>query len=172
MLLMQALFLLAAFSPLLQAEDELITAPFGLKWGLTPEDLKAILTQFKVKIISQGKGGAGFQMEVSGIPQKNLLRTIFHFEDNMLWEVELHLGDASWKTADYTRFFEQTKKILNQRYGNGLPIVLEKDQVSGINSVLGGYEWMQPGGSIRLYFFLARSPEKELHVLSQHYRAP
>ncbi len=153
-------------------EGELIIAPFGLRWGLGVDDLILILQKFKFQIVSRDKDAVSERVTVRGIPQKNLLKTIFHFEDNMLWEVELQLGDKNWNASDFSRHFEQTKQILNHRYKNGIPVVLEKQSDNVIETVLGGYEWRQHGGNLRLYLFQARQNSQELHILSQHYRAP
>lgn len=177
-LLLSLLTLLPSFAESLPPESpelpegEPIVAPFGLRWGLNADDLILILQKFKVHVLSRDKDAVSERITVNGIPQKNLLKTIFHFEDNMLWEVELQLGNKSWATPEYSRLFEQTKQILNARYGNGIPISLEKNSQSNIETVLAGIEWRQLGGNIRLYLFQARLNNQELYILSQHYRAP
>ena len=157
--------------PCLHAEPEPILAPFGLSWGLIPEDVEKILLRYKIPIAAKEQEGDALRIEVTGLPQKNLLRTIFLCEDGVLCEVELRLGRPTWTAADYNRFFLETKKVLDSRYGRGFPLVLEKRKEGDTETFLGGYYWSQFGGNIRLFLFQANNATEETRVLSQHYRA-
>ena len=166
------LWLLAlGVTPHLYSDPEPILAPFGLSWGLVPEDVEKILLRYKIPIASKERQDGVTRIEVMSLPQKNLQRAIFHFEDDILCEVELRLGKPSWTASDYSRFFLETKKVLDARYGRGLPLVLERRKEGEVETFLGGYYWAQFGGNIRLFLFQANSPTESTHVLSQHYRA-
>lgn len=165
-------WLALSVTPSLYSSDpEPILAPFGLSWGLAPEDLEEILRRSKILITTKEKEGDTLRIEATGLPQKKLLRVMFHFEEDLLCEVELQLGQPSWSASDYTRFFLETKKVLDARYGRGLPLVLEKRTVGDVETFLGGYCWSQFGGNIRLFLFQASNHTEETQVLSQHYRA-
>ncbi|MEI6032824.1 MAG: hypothetical protein WCS65_00930 [Verrucomicrobiae bacterium] len=138
---------------------------------MAPEDLEEILRRSKISIATKEQSGSLLRIEAKGIPQKNLLRVIFSFEDGVLCEVELQLGQPTWAATDYNRFFLETKKVLDSRYGRGFPLVLEKRSEGDVETFLGGYYWSQFGGNIRLFLFQASSPTEEVQVLSQHYRA-
>ena len=166
------LWLLAlGVSPLLSSEPEPILAPFGLSWGLVPEDVEKILVRYKLPIAAKEQEGGTLRFEVTGLPQKNLLRTIFLFEDGVLCEVELRIGKPAWTAADYNRYFLEAKKVLDARYGRGFPLVLDKRKEGDVETFLGGYYWSQFGGNIRLFLFQAKNSLEETYVLSQHYRA-
>ena len=158
-------------TPRLYSEPEPILAPFGLSWGLVPEDVEKILARYKIPIASREQEGNVLRFEVTGLPQKNLLRTIFLFEDGVLCEIELRIGKPAWTAADYNRYFLEAKKVLDARYGRGFPLVLEKRKEGDVETFLGGYYWSQFGGNIRLFLFQARNSQEETYVLSQHYRA-
>jgi hypothetical protein len=157
--------------PSLHSEPELIRAPFGLSWGLAPDDLEEIFRRSQIPIAAKVQEGDSLRIEVTGLPQKNLLCAIFHFESGILCEVELRLGQPAWTAADYNRFFLKSKKVLDSRYGQGVPLVLEKRTDGDAETFLGGYCWSQFGGNLRLFLFDASNAAEEVHVLSQHYRA-
>jgi hypothetical protein len=157
--------------PSLYSDPEPILAPFGLSWGMAPEDLEEIFRRSKIPIAAKVQEGADLRFEVAGLPQKNLLRAIFHFEEGILCEVELRLGQPAWAASDYHRFFLESKKALDSRYGRGFPLVLEKRTDADAETFIGGYYWSQFGGNLRLFLFVASNAAEETHVLSQHYRA-
>jgi hypothetical protein len=157
--------------PSLYAEPEPILAPFGLSWGLAPDDLVEIFHRSKIPIAAKVQEGDSLRIEVTGLPQKNLLRAIFHFRAGILCEVELRLGQPAWAASDYYRFFLESKKVLDSRYGRGVPLVLEKRNEGDVETYLGGCYWSQFGGNLRLILFDARNTSEETQVLSQHYRA-
>ncbi|MCS7009256.1 MAG: hypothetical protein NZL93_04890, partial [Chthoniobacterales bacterium] len=125
---------------------------------------------FKVqsKIIREGEEIRAIQ--VTGIPQKNLLATLFHFEEGMLWEIELQLGDKKWGEEEYNNFFLMTKRVLERRYGVGQPVATQTLRVGDIDTTLGGYVWRQFGGSIQLYLFHAKRGDEQFFLISQHFR--
>lgn len=158
-------------NPALPSVPEPILAPFGLSWGMAPEDLQEIFRRSKIRVAAKEQDGGTLRIEVVGLPQKNLLRAIFLFEDGILCEIELRLGQPDWSASDYNRFFLESKKVLDSRYGRGFPLVLEKRTEGNVETFLAGYYWSQFGGNIRLFFFQASASAEEMHVLSQHYRA-
>jgi hypothetical protein len=152
-------------------EQNLILPPFNMRWGLVPADLLEIIERLKLPYKIEKNGEEIVRVTVTGIPQKNLLRAVFHFEESMLWEIELQMGQERWTEEDYGRFFLQTKRHLDERYGFGRPVVLDRStSPEGIKTMLAGYFWRQFGASIQLYFYQAESDNKQVHVLSQHYR--
>ena len=165
------LWLLAlGVTPALHSHPEPILAPFGLSWGLAPDDLEEIFRRSKIPIAAKEQEGDALRIEVTGLHQKNLLRAIFRFEEGILCEVEPRIGQPTWVAADYSRFFLESKKVLDSRYGRGFPLVLEKRTEGEMETFLVGYYWSQFGGNIRLFLFDASNSSEETHVISQHYR--
>jgi len=158
-------------APARSKEPEPILAPFGMSWGLAPDDIEEILRETKIPVSAREQEGSNLSIEVTGLRQKNLLRAIFHFEDVVFCELEIQLGRAEWTTADYSRYFLETKKVLDVRYGRGFPLVIEKSKEGNLDTFFVGYYWSQFGGNIRLFLFQASSPAGEISLLSQHYRA-
>ena len=145
--------------------------PINMRWGLVPDDLLEIIKRLNLPHRVEKEGDETVRVVVTGIPQKHVLQAVFHFEENMLWEIELQMGQANWSEEDYSRFFLQTKRHLDERYGFGRPIVLDRSSSpDGVQTMLAGYFWRQFGASIQLYFFQAERDHKQVHVLSQHYR--
>lgn len=157
--------------PALPSNPEPILAPFGLSWGIAPEDLDEIFRRLEIRVAAKEQEGDALRIEVVGLPQKNLLRAIFLFEEGILCEVELRLGQPGWSASDYNRFFLESKKVLDSRYGRGFPLVLEKSTEGKVETFIAGYYWSQFGGNIRLFLFQASDGTEEMNVLSQHYRA-
>jgi hypothetical protein len=170
-----SLFLIFSAPPLAAQtfieEQNLMLPPFNMRWGLVPEDLLEIIKGLKLPHHIEKEDGVIARVVVTKIPQKNVHTAIFHFEENMLWEIELQMGQPTWNEEDYGRFFLQTKRHLDERYGFGRPIVLDrKTSPEGVATVLAGYFWRQFGASIQLYFYQATSGNRRTHILSQHYR--
>lgn len=150
--------------------SEQIRAPFGFQWGESSERLEKLLEQVKAKVEERDEDGNSLRLKVTGISQRMLLDAYFVFENNALVEVELHYGEPSWDTAQYTRFFDQTRRHLDQKYGAGKLVARTKNSASGVTHSLMGYEWVQPGASLQLFLFTAEKGSEVVRNLSLHYR--
>lgn len=156
--------------PVARREPAPILAPFGMRWGISPEDFELMIKNFKVQTKVYREGQQIRAVEVRGIPQRNLLAATFHFEEGMLWEIELELGDERWGGQEYNDFFLMTKRVLERRYGVGQAVPTLSERVGEVETTLGGYVWRQFGGSIQLYFFQARRGGDVFYRISQHFR--
>lgn len=160
----------AGTSPGSQPGAQEIRPPFGFQWGENPERLTKLLEQAKARVEGEELIHGRLRLEVTGISQRMLLRSFFYFDQGSLSEIELHYGNAGWDSRQYTDFFDQTRRFLDQKYGQGRLLARTKTEQGGINSSLMGYQWNQPGASLQLFLFIAEKGGESLRVLSLHYR--
>lgn len=153
-----------------QAALEEIRPPFGFQWGETVARVEQMLTQAKAQVVERTELPSGVRLTVEGISQRLLLRAYFTFESDALQEIELHYGEPAWDIAQYNRFFDQTRRHIDQRYGTGRLIARTKSTQNGVAHSLIGYQWTQLGGTLQLFFFSAEKEGKSVKILSLHYR--
>jgi hypothetical protein len=164
------LVLLQLSSSLLSAANEEIKPPFGFQWGESAERLEKMLVQAKARIVERQQTPDGLRLRVDGIAQRLLLTAYFSFANDSLKEIELHYGAPDWDTAQYTRFFDQTRRHIDQRYGAGKLIARNKSSVQGVTHTLMGYQWTQTGASLQMFLFTAEKGAEVVRTMSLHYR--
>lgn len=162
--------LLATTFPGWGATEE-IRPPFGFQWGETSERVEHMLTQAKARVVNKENTSEGVRLTVEGISQRLLQRAFFSFNGDSLEEIELHYGDGAWDFNHYNRFFDQTRRHIDQRYGAGRLIARTKTTQNGVTHSLIGYQWTQFGATLQLFFFSAEKDGHTVKVLSLHYRA-
>ncbi len=147
-----------------------IRPPFGFQWGENPERLAKLLEQAKARVEAEEMVQGRLRLKVAGISQRMLLRAYFYFDQGSLSEIELHYGNEGWDTGQYTEFFDQTRRFLDQKYGQGRLLARAKSEQAGVKSSLIGYQWTQPGASLQIFLFIAEKGAETLRILSLHYR--
>lgn len=152
------------------AADE-IRAPFGFQWGDSVARIEQTLVNAKAKIVAKEAVPGGTLMKVTGITQKLLQFAYFKFQGDSLVEIEVQYGDSAWSVAQFNDFFDQTRRSIDARYGMGQLIARSKSVQNGISSAVTGYQWMQVGATLQLFFFTAESGADTVRVLSLHYRS-
>jgi hypothetical protein len=162
-------FFLTSFPGVAATEE--IRPPFGFQWGETSERVEHMLTQAKARVVARENTPQGVRLTVEGISQRMLQRAYFSFNGDSLEEIELHYGEEAWDFNHYNRFFDQTRRHIDQRYGAGRLIARTKSTQSGVTHSLIGYQWTQLGGTLQLFFFSAEKAGHTVKILSLHYRA-
>ncbi|MFV0337586.1 MAG: hypothetical protein ACK5LK_05000 [Chthoniobacterales bacterium] len=163
------LFLAKGFAAGPEDVSREIKAPFGLYWGESSKRLELILNKSRATIIEKKNIDGRLCIVATGIPQKQLLRTAFYFNNDALEEIELSYGDPNWDPLKYLDFFDKTRRHLDNRYGTGKLIARTREDDHGFVSSLSGYQWVQPGGSLQLFLFTAEEGLNKIRVLSMHY---
>lgn len=128
------------------------------------------LQDIKAKIVERRVLDGRTIITAEGIPQKQLLKTLFYFRDDMLNEIELQFGDNSWDTAQYEGFFEDVRRNVESKYGLGRLLSRTRNRENDIVQTLVGYQWSQQETSLRLFLYTAQKDPDALRVLSLHYR--
>lgn len=152
------------------ANFEEIQAPFGFSWGESAGRLERLLEQAKARVVEREKDNGDLRLRVEGITQRMLLDSWFHFKNDSLHEIELHYGHPGWDTQQYTRFFDQTRRHLDKKYGAGRLVARTKSSQAGVTHSLMGYQWVQSGASLQLFLFTAEKGSEVVRSMSLHYR--
>jgi hypothetical protein len=154
-----------------RANFEEIRPPFGFQWGESASRLERMLKDAKASVVERDTVEGGLRLAVEGITQRLLLRSYFIFEGDTLTEIELIYGDSSWDSKQYTDFFDQTRRHIDRRYGNGRLIARTKSTQNGVTHSLIGYQWTQAGATLQLFLFVAERGVEITRTLSLHYRS-
>lgn len=163
------IFAFAAISA--RANFEEIRPPFGFQWGESSGRLEKMLKESNAHVVEREDTEEGLRLTVEGITQRLLVKAYFIFERDTLTEIELIYGDPSWDSKQYTEFFDQTRRHIDRRYGNGRLIARTKSTQNGVAHSLIGYQWTQAGASLQLFLFMAEKGAETTRTLSLHYRA-
>jgi formylglycine-generating enzyme required for sulfatase activity len=86
-----------------------IKCPFGLRWGISPNQLIKLLLAGNAKVEEREENAGSLWLKVAGIPQEMLLGSYFQFQNNCLEAIDVHYGDPSWNPMQIQRFLEQTR---------------------------------------------------------------
>lgn len=156
-------------SPMKAMED--IRPPFGFQWGETSSRMEQALQKVQAKVVEKDTIPGGSRWKVIGISQRLLLVAYFIFQGDTLHEIELNYGDPAWSIAQYTNFFDQTRRYIDQRYGSGGLIAKSTATQNGVTHTLTGYQWTQPGATLQIFLFTAEKAGETSKVLSLHYRS-
>lgn len=168
-----AALLMALQLPLLasvQAQQE-IKAPFGMQWGESPERIKQVVTNAKAKVVAERTSGKREVIEVEGIVQEGLKRTLFYFADGGLSEVELQYDREGWDESRVASWVATIKRQADVKYGPGRLYADERGDQSGIRHTLRGWMWVQNFVSLRLVHYAAQQGEQKMRRVSLHYCA-
>jgi hypothetical protein len=153
-----------------RGEMQEIRPPFGFQWGENPERLTKLLEQAKARIVREDLIDGRQRLQAEGISQRLLISSFFYFEQGGLVEIELHYGNPAWDSKQYTDFFDQTRRFLDQKYGQGRLLARSKSEQAGVVTSLIGYQWVQTGASLQIFLFIAEKGAQTIRILSLHYR--
>jgi hypothetical protein len=112
-------------------------------------------------------------IEVTGLPQEGLKKTIFYFKLGALTGVELVYQTESWGEERYDALMSDMRRRITDRYGDGQQIARRTEKV-GINNVtqtVTGYKWVSGGANVQLIYFSASDPQNAFRIVSVHYNA-
>jgi hypothetical protein len=165
-----ALLLLTAASSTVVAQQE-IKAPFGMQWGESPERIKEVVTNAKAKVVAERTSGKREVIEVEGIVQEGLKRTLFYFSNGGLAEVELQYDRAEWDETRVASWVATIKRQADTKYGPGRLYADERGDENGLRHTLRGWMWVQNFVSLRLVHYAAQQGEQKMRRVSLHYCA-
>lgn len=146
-----------------------IKAPFGMQWGETPARIREVVTKAKAKITGERMAGRRDVLEVEGIVQEGLKRTLFYFTENGLSEIELQYEREGWDDTRVAGWVGSIKRQADLKYGPGRLFADERGNTDGISHRLQGWMWVQNFVSLRLVYYSAQKGEEKLKRVSLHY---
>jgi len=159
------------FARVVQAQQQLpMRVPFNFQWGESAARVEQSLLGTKAKIAERKVVEGRKVFVVVGIPQKQLQRALFYFRNDMLNEIELQFGDASWDTLGYDVFFDDVRRKVDSKYGPGRLLTRSNNSEGDIRQSLLGYQWVQNDIVLRLFLFTAEKDPNILRILSLHYK--
>ena len=168
---------LALFPNLLQAQsggNPEIKPPFNLTWGETSDRLERLVVGAGGKVSNRRPARGGREaIEVTGLPQEGLKKTIFYFKLGVLTAVELQYQGEDWPEAKYNGMMADLRQRISEHYGEGQQIIRRSEQV-GINGVMQtvtGYKWVAGSANVQLVYFAASDPKNVFRTVSVHYNA-
>lgn len=164
------LVLLAVLAAPAPAQQE-IKAPFGMQWGESPERIKEVVTNAKAKVLAERTSGKREVIEVEGIVQEGLKRTLFYFSNGGLSEVELQYDREGWDETRVASWVATIKRQADVKYGPGRLYADERGDQGGIHHTLRGWMWVQNFVSLRLVHYAAQQGEMKMRRVSLHYCA-
>lgn len=155
-------------APGVAAEE--IKVPFGFQWGESAQRLEQMLVQAKARIVERKTVDTRQAVTVEGITQRLLRSAVFYFEGDALNEIELRYGDPNWNGTQYSDFFDQTRRHIEQKYGPGRLIARTTTRQGDMVSSILGYQWSQASATLQMFLFSAEQGGDSVRVLSLHYR--
>jgi len=159
-----------AAPPAVRAVD--IDPPFGLDWGETTERMERLITNAKAKVVDRREVNSRTVWTVEGLVQTNLKRTLFHFRNGGLEEVELQYQNDQWVDTEYNTFLSQLRSRIEKRFGPGKLIARSKEPVDGdVTQTIVSYQWAKGQSAIELIYFSAVKSPDVYRTVSLHYRA-
>ena len=168
---------MALFSPLLEGQSDgnsEIKPPFSLTWGEAADRLERMVVTAGGKVVNRRPVRGGREaIEVTGLPQDGLKKTIFYFKLGVLTGVELQYRGDDWFEEKYNTTMADLRQRISEHYGEGQQIIRRSEQV-GINGVLQtvtGYKWTVGPANIQLIYFSAKDPKNTFRIVSVHYNA-
>lgn len=151
-----------------------IKPPFNLRWGETSDRLETLVTAAGGKITLRRPARGGREaIEVTGLPQEGLKKTIFYFKLGALTGVELIYQTESWAEERYNSFMAETRRRISERHGEGQQIIrrTEKVGVSGVTQTVTGYKWVSGAANVQLIYFSASDGNHSYQTVSVHFNA-
>ncbi|MEI6871409.1 MAG: hypothetical protein WCL08_03925 [Verrucomicrobiota bacterium] len=151
-----------------------IKPPFNLSWGETSDRLERLVVSAGGKVISRHPArGAREAIEVTGLPQEGLKKTIFYFKLGALTGVELQYHVESWPEEKYGAVMSDLRGRISKHYGEGQQIArrTEKLENVGVVQTVTGYKWSAGAANVQLVYFSAADAQNAFRTVSVHYNA-
>lgn len=165
------LLLLTAVLPSLSSAQQEVKAPFGMQWGESPERIKEVVINAKATVLAERTSGKREVIEVEGIVQEGLKRTLFYFSNGGLSEVELQYDRDGWDDTRVASWVATIKRQADTKYGPGRLYADDRGEEGGLRHTLRGWMWVQNFVSLRLVHYAAQQGENKLRRVSLHYCA-
>jgi hypothetical protein len=151
-----------------------IRPPFNLTWGETSDRLERLVVAAGGKVTARKMvRGNKEAMEVEGLPQDGLHKTIFYCKQGALVGAELQYRSESWPEEKYNSVMADLRRRISENFGQGEQIARKTEQVGtiGVTQTITGYRWSVASASLQLIFFAATDPKNVYRTVSVHYSA-
>jgi len=151
-----------------------IKPPFNLTWGEASDRLERLVVGAGGKVTNRRPARGGREaIEVSGLPQEGLKKTIFYFKVGVLTGVELQYRGEDWPEAKYNTMMADLRQRITEHYGEGQQIIRRSEQVgvNGVMQTVTGYKWVAGAANVQLVYFAATDPKNTFRTVSVHYNA-
>lgn len=143
-------------------------------WGETSDRLERLVSAAGGKVIARRMArGNREAIEVDGLLQDGLKKTIFYFNQGILTGVELQYQSEAWGEEDYNTLMGKIRRRCTDLYGEGLQIARKTEKV-GIGNILQtvtGYRWTLNSTALQIVYFSATDERNAYRTLSLHYNA-
>jgi len=151
-----------------------IKPPFNLSWGETADRLERLISAAGGKVTARKMvRGNREAIDVEGLLQDGLHKTVFYFKQGILTGVELQYQSENWTEEKYNTLMGDLRRRISERYGEGTQITRKTEQV-GVNNVtqtVAGYKWTVNSTTMQLVYFSATDPKNAYRTVSVHYTA-
>lgn len=151
-----------------------IRPPFNLTWGETSDRLERLVVAAGGKVTNRRMvRGNKEAIEVEGLPQDGLNKTIFYCKQGALVGAELQYRSESWPEEKYNSVMADLRRRISENFGQGEQIARKTEQVGtiGVTQTITGYRWSVASASLQLIFFAATDPKNAYRTVSVHYSA-
>ena len=151
-----------------------IKPPFNLSWGEAVDRLERLVVGAGGKVINRRPARGGREaIEVAGLPQDGLKKSIFYFQKAVLTGVELQYQSEDWPESKYGSMMADLRHRISEFYGEGQQIVRKTEQVgvNGVTQTVTGYKWVVGTANVQLVYFAATDPRNTFRTVSVHYNA-
>lgn len=151
-----------------------IRPPFNLTWGETSDRLERLVVAAGGKVTARKMvRGNKEAIEVEGLPQDGLNKTIFYCKQGALVGAELQYRSEGWPEDKYNSVMADLRRRISENFGQGEQIARKTEQVGtiGVTQTIAGYRWSVGAASLQLIFFAATDPKNVYRTVSVHYNA-
>jgi len=149
--------------------------PFNIKWGEAFSNFEKYLLDFsksrETKIIGMDYQQNNKFLTVEKMPHKQLLRSVFIFEQNYLRAIEMHCGDDIWTKKDYIKYYDEVKCHLEKKYGEGIPIARGTKCIDNTIITYEGFQWGEKSTGLGLFLFDAKENNQDHQVVLLRYNS-
>ena len=151
-----------------------IRPPFNLTWGETSDRLERLVVAAGGKVTARKMvRGNKEAIEVEGLPQDGLNKTIFYCKQGALVGAELQYRSEGWPEDKYNSVMADLRRRISENFGQGEQIARKTEQVGtiGVTQTIAGYRWSVGAANLQLIFFAATDPKNVYRTVSVHYNA-
>ncbi len=151
-----------------------IKPPFNLAWGETSDRLERLVVNAGGRVTNRKPARGGREaIEVVGLPQEGLKKTIFYFKLGVLTGAELQYQSEDWQESKYNSMMVDLRRRITEHYGEGQQIARKSEMVgvNGVTQTVTGYKWVAGTGNVQLVYFAATDPKNAFRTVSVHYNA-
>ncbi len=154
-----------------------IKVPLGCSWGDDQAKLDELIHAGGLTMVSSEVIPATQKkvVTVRGVIGAALKQNVFVFQKEELIEIEYQYGNASWDAKKYQEFFDNFRRMFENKYGPGTQLTKttapQTDQYGVITSI-SGYEWEQSFCTLDLFYYTAEKNNQHYRLVSVHYKMP